>query len=95
MLIEDIHFSKLKIIFLVRKHIPSRNLGPLNRRAKSRDYEIVRAQEKVSKGCPKTPPMSCSVVTDPQVYCKAICDQAINLMLSVKFYAYKSSHIIK
>ena len=38
-----------------------RDLGPLHTRAKSRDYEIVRAQNKVSKGCPKTPPKSCSV----------------------------------
>ena len=32
----------------------------------SRDHRIVRAQEKVSKGRPKTPPKSCSVDTDPQ-----------------------------
>ena len=37
------------------------------KRSKSRDHEIVRAQKKVSKGCPKTPPKSCSVVIDPQV----------------------------
>ena len=42
-------------------------LGPLHTWAKSRDREIVRAQKKVSKGRPKTPPKSCSVVTDPQV----------------------------
>ena len=42
-------------------------LGPLHTRAKSCDHEIVRAQKKVSKGCPKTPPKSCSVVTDSQV----------------------------
>jgi hypothetical protein len=29
--------------------------------------KIVRAQKKVSKGRPKTPPKSCSVVRDPQV----------------------------
>jgi hypothetical protein len=40
-------------------------LGPLHTRVKSRDHEIVRAQEKVSKGRPKTPPKSCRVVTDP------------------------------
>jgi hypothetical protein len=39
-------------------------LGPLHTRAKSRDHEIVRAQKKVAKGCPNSPP---SVVTDPQV----------------------------
>ena len=42
-------------------------LGSLYTRAKSRDHEIVRAQKKLSKGCPKTPPKSRSVVTDPQV----------------------------
>jgi hypothetical protein len=42
-------------------------LGPLHTRAKSRDHEIVRAQKKVFKGRPNTPPKSCSVVTDPQV----------------------------
>jgi hypothetical protein len=32
--------------------------------------EIVRAQKKVSKGRrPNTPPKSCSVVMDPQVWC--------------------------
>ena len=39
----------------------------LHTRAKSRDHKIVRAQKKVSKGRPKTPPNSCTVVTDPQV----------------------------
>ena len=32
------------------------NLRPLCTRAKSYDHEIVRDQQKVSKGCPKTPP---------------------------------------
>ena len=41
-------------------------LGPLHTRAKSRDHEIVRAQKKMSKGCPKAPPKPCSG-TDPQV----------------------------
>ena len=41
--------------------------GPLHTRAKSHDHEIVRAQKKVSKGRPNTPPKSCSVVMDPQV----------------------------
>ena len=36
-------------------------------RATSHDHEIVRAQKKVSKGRPKAPPKSCSVVMDPQV----------------------------
>jgi hypothetical protein len=56
-------------------------LGPLHTRAKSRDHKIVRAQNKVSKGRPKTPPQSCSVVTDPQVYNEVICDMALNQML--------------
>lgn len=42
-------------------------LGQLHIRAKSRDHGIVRAQKKVSKGCPRTPPKSCSAVMDPQV----------------------------
>jgi hypothetical protein len=40
--------------------------GPLHTRANNRDHELVRAQKKVSEGCPKTPPKSCRVVTDPQ-----------------------------
>jgi hypothetical protein len=32
--------------------------------------KIVRAQKKVSKGRPNTPPKSCSVVTDPQAKCE-------------------------
>jgi hypothetical protein len=56
-------------------------LGPLHKRAKSCDHEIVRAQKKSSKGCPKTPPKSCSVVTDPQVWCEVICDRVLNQML--------------
>ena len=36
-------------------------LGPLHTRAKSCDHEIVRAQKKVSKGRPNTPPISRSV----------------------------------
>jgi hypothetical protein len=51
-------------------------LGPLYTWARSRDYEVVRVQKKVFKGRPKTPPESCSVVTDPRVYCDAICDRA-------------------
>jgi hypothetical protein len=44
-------------------------LGSLPTQAKSRDHEIVRAQKKVSKGRPNTPPTSCSVVTDSHVLC--------------------------
>ena len=50
-------------------------------RAKSRDHGIVRAQKKVSKGCPNTLSKSCSVVPDPQVQCEAICDRALSQML--------------
>ena len=39
------------------------NLRPLHTRAESRDHETVRAQKNVSKGRPKTPPRSCSLVT--------------------------------
>ena len=42
-------------------------LGPLHTQAKSHDHESVRAQKKVSKGRPKTPPKSCNVVMDLQV----------------------------
>ena len=37
-------------------HFHQMHLGPLHTRAKSRDHEIVRAQKKVSKGRPNTPP---------------------------------------
>ena len=47
----------------------------------SRDHEIVRAQKKVSKGRPNTPPTSCSVVTGPQVQCEVICDRSLTQML--------------
>jgi hypothetical protein len=43
------------------------NYAPLRTRDKSRDHVIVRAQKKVSKCRPNTPPISCSVVMDPQV----------------------------
>ena len=41
--------------------------GHFTREPRARDREIVRAQKKVSKGRPNTPPQACSVVTDPQV----------------------------
>ena len=56
-------------------------LGPLHTRAQSRDHGIVRAQKKVFKGRPNTPPKSCIVVTDPQVYCEVICDHALNKII--------------
>jgi hypothetical protein len=43
------------------------SLEPLRIQAKSHDHELVRAQMRVSKGRPNTPPHSCSVVTNPQV----------------------------
>ena len=58
-----------------------RELGPLHTRAKSRDHEIVRAQQEVSTGRPNTPPRSCSVVTGPQVYCEVVCGRALNQTL--------------
>ena len=63
------------------KSLNQRILGPLHTRAKTRDHETLRAQKKVCRGRPNTPPQSCSVVTDPQVYCEAICDRALNQML--------------
>ena len=59
----------------------TKTLEALHTRAKSRDHFIVRAQKKVSKGRPKTSPKSCSVVTDPQVKCAVIYDQALKQML--------------
>ena len=50
----------------------------------SRDHEIVRAKKKVSKGCPNTPPKSCSVVTYPQPNA-----------ISMHFYRFGFSHMIK
>ena len=47
----------------LRNHV----LRPFHTQAKSHDHEIVRAQERVSKGRPNTLPKSCSVVRDPQV----------------------------
>ena len=35
-------------------------------------------RKKVPKDCPKTPPKLCSVVTDPQMECEAICGRALN-----------------
>ena len=49
---------RLKVVIIV---------GPLQTRAKSHNHDIVRAQKKVVKGRPKTPPKSSCVVTDPQV----------------------------
>ena len=45
----------------------TQDLRPLHTQAKSCDYEIVRAQKKVSEGRPKTPPKACRVVANPQV----------------------------
>ena len=41
----------------------------------------MRAQKKVFKGRPKTPPKSCNVITNPQVKCEVICNQALNQMV--------------
>ena len=63
-------------------------LGSLHTRAKSCDHEIVRAQKKVSKDRPKTPPKSCSVVMDYQVYCEVIRDQASTKCYFNEFFSY-------
>ena len=52
-------------IFVIMSHHVI--LRPLHTRAKSRDHEIQRAQQNVSKGRPNTPPKSCRVVMDPLV----------------------------
>ena len=50
------------------KYIESRtDIRVSSTRPKSRDHEIVRAQKKVFKGHPNTPPKSYSVVRDPPV----------------------------
>ena len=67
-------------------------LGPLHTRAKSRDHAIVRAQKKVSKGHPNTPPKSCRVVMDPQVKCEVIRDQALNQMLFQCIFIHAGPH---
>ena len=73
-----------------------RVLGPLNIRAGSRDREIVGAQKTVSKGCPNTPPTSCSsVVTDPRVQCEVTCDRALNRMLFQGISIRAGPHMIK
>ena len=62
---------KLPVVWQGPKYVLIQVLGPLHTRAKSHDHEIVRAQKKLSKGSPKTPPKSCIVVTDLQVYVKS------------------------
>ena len=71
----------LELIINVLVESLHEDLGPLHTQAKCRDHEIVRAQKKVSKGRPKIPPKSCSVVTDPQVLCEVMCDRVLNQML--------------
>ena len=66
--------------------------GHFHTRAKSRDHVIVRAQKKVCKGRPKTPPKPCSVVTVPKVFCEAICDHALNQMLSQRIPIHASPY---
>ena len=61
-------YLTIGIVPMFRKYEKhTHKLGPLHTQAKSRDHEIVRVQKKVSKGHPKTPPQSCTVVMDPQV----------------------------
>ena len=62
-----------KEVLLQEAREKKRLLWPLHTRAKSRDHEIVRAQKKVSKGRPNTPPKSCSVLKDARVSCEVIC----------------------
>ena len=80
---EDLQFILFKYSILYFDFLPQKlhPLGPLHTWAKSRDHLIVRAQKKVSKGHSKTPPKSCSVVAEPQVYCEVICNRALNQML--------------
>ena len=73
-------------------HVIIHPLWSLYTRAKSHDHEIVRAQKKVSKGRPKTPPKPCSVVMDPQVQREVICDRALNQMLIQWISIHASPH---
>jgi hypothetical protein len=59
----DVNFVKwyIRMTALIEPYVIEWSLGPLHTRAKSRDHEIVRAQKKVFKGRPNTPPTSCSV----------------------------------
>ena len=52
-------------------------LEPLPTQSKSCDHEIVRAQKKVSKFHPKTPPKPCSVVTDSKCQCEVTYDMVL------------------
>ena len=67
----SVYFSLLNLDNLdkggTHEEEPPIELGPRHTRAKSHDYEIVRARKKLSKSRPNTPPQSWSVVTDPQV----------------------------
>jgi hypothetical protein len=65
-----------------------RVLGPLSTWAKTRDHEIVRAEEKVVNGHPNTSPKSSSVVMDPQAYCEVICDWALNQRLYFNEFSF-------
>ena len=72
------------------------SLGPLHTRAKSRDHDIVRAPKKVSQGRPKSPPTSCSVVTDPRVQCEVLCDWGPQLnVISMDSCSCGSSRMLK
>jgi hypothetical protein len=52
---------------LILVYMNQRATSHTSQDSKSRDHKIVRAQKKVSKGRPKTPRKSGSVVKDPQV----------------------------
>ena len=58
----------MKIDFNIVQYEGTKSVeGHFTHEPKSRDHAIRRAQKKVFKGRPKTPPKSCSVITDPQV----------------------------
>ena len=70
------------------------NWGLLCTRAKGRDHEIVIAQKKVSKDCPKTPLKSCIVVMDTKCSVKPCVTDPHPNANSMNFYSCGSSHMI-
>jgi hypothetical protein len=56
-----------KTMFFLMDHWSGPDLRATSHTSQEPCHEIARAQKKVCKGRPKTPPKSCSVVTDPRV----------------------------
>ena len=74
------------------EQVPACNSGPFHTRAKSRDHEIVRAQKKVSKVRPNTPPKLCLVVTGPSSVVWSHMWLALNQMLFQRVSIHVGPH---